>query len=102
MNTKINTFVYAFTKINAIIRHAFTKNLNATRKFNCVLCVGVNSDMHMVAVAATEFWLSIVGLGDIEIMHCNCCSKRHCDYCYIALEHFAVVNRVEHHTISVS
>ena len=36
-----------------------------------------------------------IGLGDIEIMHSAIiqCSKRHCGYCYIALEHFAVVNR---------
>ena len=43
-----------------------------------------------------------VGLGNIEIMHCDYCSKRHCNYCYIALEHFTVVNRARHHTTSVS
>ena len=43
-----------------------------------------------------------VGLGDIEIMHYNYCSKRHCDYCYIALEHFAAVNNAEHRPTSVS
>ena len=46
-------------------------------------------------------YVCILGLGDIEIMHCDYCSKRHCDYCYIALEHFAVV-KAEHHTTSVS
>ena len=30
-----------------------------------------------------------VGLGNIEIIHC--------DYCYIALEHFAVVNRASYY-----
>ena len=44
----------------------------------------------------------VLGLGDIEIMQCDYCSKRHYDYCYIALEHFAVVNRAEHHPTSVS
>ena len=28
-----------------------------------------------------------LGLSDIEIIQCNYCSKRHCDY--VALEHFA-------------
>ena len=26
-----------------------------------------------------------VELGDVEIMHCDYCIKRHCGYCYIAL-----------------
>ena len=43
-----------------------------------------------------------VGLGDIELMHYDYCSKRHFDYCYIALEHFAEVNKAEHYTASVS
>ena len=33
-----------------------------------------------------------LGLGDIE-MHCGHYSKRCCGYCYIALKHFAVVNK---------
>ena len=54
----------------------------------------------------------IIGLGDIEIMycdycskrHCDYCSKRHCDYCYIAFnqEHFAEVNKAENHTTQVT
>ena len=44
----------------------------------------------------------LLGLGDIEIMHYDYCSKRHCDYCYIALEHLAEVNKAEHHPTSVS
>ena len=48
------------------------------------------------------FNISRVGLGNIEIMHSDYCSKRHCDYCYITLEHFAVVNRAENHTTSVA
>ena len=45
----------------------------------------------------------IIGLGDIEIMYCDYCSKRHCDY-YIAFnqEHFAVVNKAENHTTQVT
>ena len=34
-----------------------------------------------------------LGLRDIEMMHC--------DYCYIALKHLAVVNKARHHPISV-
>ena len=34
-----------------------------------------------------------LGLGDIEIMHCDHCSKRRCSYSYIAVKHFAVVNK---------
>ena len=45
---------------------------------------------------------STLRLGDIEIMHCDYCSKSLCDYCYIALKHFAVVNKAEHHPTSVS
>ena len=50
----------------------------------------------------TSMYVCELGLGDIEIMHCNYWRERHCDYCYIALEHFAVVNKAEHHTTSVS
>ena len=53
-------------------------------------------------ISELETSLFFVGLGDIEIMHCDYCSKGHCDYCYIALQHFAVVNRAEHHTTSIS
>ena len=35
----------------------------------------------------------MIGLGDIEIMHYDYCSKRRSGYCYIALKHFAVVNK---------
>ena len=50
----------------------------------------------------TSMYVCELGLGDIEIMHCDYWRERHCDYCYIALEHFAVVNKAEHHTTSVS
>ena len=57
---------------------------------------------HIRAQIYLSSYMVCVGLGDFEIMYCDYWSKRHCNYWCIALKHFAVVNRAEHHPTSAS